>query len=104
MNFLDSYEVAGSATPVSNQPQQSLDEEINQVVGQLNRFWGGFRKQVSYSRHVPLICFGGNLAINVEPNCIRSSTKGFESGCLPGSEGVGQAYVGRFDATTKPFR
>lgn len=47
MNFLDSYEVTGTSTPVANQPAQSFDEEINQVVGQLSKFWGGFRKQVS---------------------------------------------------------
>lgn len=27
------------------QPQQSLGEEVNEVIGQLGRFWGGFQKQ-----------------------------------------------------------
>jgi hypothetical protein len=27
-------------------PQQSLEEEVNEVIGQLGRFWGGFQKQV----------------------------------------------------------
>lgn len=31
----------------SASPQPSLNEEVNQVIGQLGRFWGGFRKQVS---------------------------------------------------------
>ena len=47
MNFFDTYEVPGTTTPPANpQPQPSLNEEVEQVVGQLSRFWGGFRKQV----------------------------------------------------------
>ncbi|EKM81068.1 hypothetical protein AGABI1DRAFT_119598 [Agaricus bisporus var. burnettii JB137-S8] len=49
MNFLDTYDIsassAGSSTPPPNQSQQTLNEEVNQVIGQLGRFWGGFRKQ-----------------------------------------------------------
>ena len=48
MNFLDTFDVATSASPNPEQPaeQPSLNEEVNQVIGQLGRFWGGFRKQV----------------------------------------------------------
>ncbi|KAI0775650.1 hypothetical protein BD413DRAFT_491465 [Trametes elegans] len=46
MNFFDAYDVPGTTTPPANaQPTQSLNEEVTQVVGQLSRFWGGFRKQ-----------------------------------------------------------
>ncbi|KAH9942322.1 uncharacterized protein BXZ73DRAFT_97735 [Epithele typhae] len=46
MNFFDTYELPGTTTPPANpQPSQSLNEEVEQVVGQLSRFWGGFRKQ-----------------------------------------------------------
>ncbi|KAL4253467.1 BSD domain-containing protein [Abortiporus biennis] len=47
MNFLDTYDIASPGTPEPDaaQPEQSLNEEVNQVVGQLSRFWGGFRKQ-----------------------------------------------------------
>ncbi|KAI0675014.1 hypothetical protein C8Q78DRAFT_1010023 [Trametes maxima] len=46
MNFFDSYDVPGTTTPPANtQPAPSLNEEVTQVVGQLSRFWGGFRKQ-----------------------------------------------------------
>ncbi|KAK0485838.1 hypothetical protein IW261DRAFT_1548860 [Armillaria novae-zelandiae] len=47
MSFLDPYDIsaAGTSTPPSGQPEQSLNEEVTQVLGQLNRFWGGFRKQ-----------------------------------------------------------
>ncbi|KAF8161230.1 hypothetical protein B0H34DRAFT_673223 [Crassisporium funariophilum] len=46
MNFLDTYDITRSATPNPNQPEQpTLNEEVNQVIGQLGRFWGGFRKQ-----------------------------------------------------------
>jgi hypothetical protein len=52
MNFIDAYEVAESETLSSavagEQPQQSLNEEVSQVLGQFNKFWGGFRKQASF--------------------------------------------------------
>ncbi|THH29941.1 hypothetical protein EUX98_g4231 [Antrodiella citrinella] len=52
MNFLDAYDISSSPTPVPTTEQQpptespSLNEEVTQVVGQLSRFWGGFRKQI----------------------------------------------------------
>jgi hypothetical protein len=55
MNFIDAYDVTGpSVTPVREGPEPTLNEEVTQVVGQLSRFWGGFRKQVGalYSKHV----------------------------------------------------
>ncbi|KAJ4483265.1 hypothetical protein J3R30DRAFT_3447298 [Lentinula aciculospora] len=46
MNYLDPYDVAGgSSTPPPNQTEQSLNDEVTQVIGQLGRFWGGFKKQ-----------------------------------------------------------
>ncbi|EGN99850.1 hypothetical protein SERLA73DRAFT_180097 [Serpula lacrymans var. lacrymans S7.3] len=48
MNFLDTYGITGSGVstpPQTEQPEQSLNEEVSQVIGQLGRFWGGFRKQ-----------------------------------------------------------
>jgi len=48
MNFLDTYEITGTGTSTPPQPnpsEQSLNEEVTQVIGQLGRFWGGFRKQ-----------------------------------------------------------
>ncbi|KAL4266403.1 BSD domain-containing protein [Pleurotus pulmonarius] len=48
MNFLDPYDVANPATatpPEQAQPQPSLEEEVNQVIGQLGGFWGMIRKQ-----------------------------------------------------------
>ncbi|KAF5393224.1 hypothetical protein D9757_000709 [Collybiopsis confluens] len=48
MNFLDPYDISsGFSTPPPNQSEQSLDEEVNQVIGQLGRFWGGFKKQAT---------------------------------------------------------
>lgn len=47
MSFLDPYDIAGTGTGTPpQQPEQSLNEEVTQVIGQLGRFWGGFRKQV----------------------------------------------------------
>ncbi|CAL1707756.1 unnamed protein product [Somion occarium] len=47
MNFLDTYDISTPTTPPAEtqQAEQSLNEEVTQVVGQLSRFWGGFRKQ-----------------------------------------------------------
>ncbi|TFK23919.1 hypothetical protein FA15DRAFT_680934 [Coprinopsis marcescibilis] len=46
MNFFDTYDITRGPTP---QPpaegQPSLNEEMTEVIGQLGRFWGGFRKQ-----------------------------------------------------------
>ncbi|KAJ3733479.1 hypothetical protein DFJ43DRAFT_1067318 [Lentinula guzmanii] len=45
MSYLDPYDVtAGTATPPV-QTEQSLNDEVSQVIGQLGRFWGGFKKQ-----------------------------------------------------------
>ncbi|KAJ2931289.1 hypothetical protein H1R20_g5786, partial [Candolleomyces eurysporus] len=46
MNFFDTYDIARAPTPQpSDENQPSLNEEVNQVIGQLGRFWGGFKKQ-----------------------------------------------------------
>lgn len=48
MNFLDTYGLTGTGTntpPVNDHAEQSLNEEVSQVIGQLGKFWGGFRKQ-----------------------------------------------------------
>lgn len=45
-----SLDQSGSSRPSTSAPvqanQQSLGEEVNEVIGQLGRFWGGFQKQV----------------------------------------------------------
>ncbi|KAG6813546.1 hypothetical protein H0H92_009938 [Tricholoma furcatifolium] len=46
MNFLDTFDIAGQSTP-PRQSEQNLNEEVNEVIGQLGRFWGGFKKQAS---------------------------------------------------------
>ncbi|KAG7098714.1 hypothetical protein E1B28_000627 [Marasmius oreades] len=49
MNFLDPYDITVPATntpPPESSSQQSLNEEVSQVITSLNRFWGGFRQQV----------------------------------------------------------
>ncbi|KAG5648557.1 hypothetical protein DXG03_003168 [Asterophora parasitica] len=53
MNFLDTYDIAGQTPPIQEpqQPQQSLNEEVSEVIGQLGRFWGGFRKQACLRIH-----------------------------------------------------
>jgi hypothetical protein len=44
MNFLDTYDVPSPGTE-GTQPEQTLNEEVSEVIGQIGRFWGGFRKQ-----------------------------------------------------------
>ena len=52
MNFWDAPLAAtnpGTSTPppqMAEQASPSLNEEVTEVIGQLGRFWGGFRKQV----------------------------------------------------------
>ena len=61
MNFFD-YDLTRQATATppttagdaEGAQQPTLNEEMNEVVGQLGRLWGGFRKQVRvyvYMRH-----------------------------------------------------
>ncbi|KAI0260805.1 hypothetical protein BC834DRAFT_898427 [Gloeopeniophorella convolvens] len=51
MSFLDTTlppVSSGTATPppqAAGQPPPTLNEEVTEVIGQLGRFWGGFRKQ-----------------------------------------------------------
>jgi hypothetical protein len=53
-NFLDPYDLTSGTPP--QQPEQSLNEEVSQVIGQLGRFWGDFRKTASVliSRLLPI--------------------------------------------------
>lgn len=49
MNYVDAIDV-GTSTPPANAeepPAQTLNEEVNEVIGRFNNFWGGFRKQAS---------------------------------------------------------
>ncbi len=90
MSFLDPYDIsaAGTSTPPPGQPEQSLNEEVTQVLGQLNRFWGGFRKQVlvlhstiaDLERH------------SVESDCHRDGKERFLTSRHPGAEGTEQVH------------
>ncbi|KAH0588976.1 hypothetical protein H2248_004756 [Termitomyces sp. 'cryptogamus'] len=42
MDFLDTYNIDTQRT---RRPEQSLNDEVSEVMGQLGRFWGGFKKQ-----------------------------------------------------------
>ncbi|KAF8633277.1 hypothetical protein AX17_004452 [Amanita inopinata Kibby_2008] len=60
MNFFDSYDVASpSTTPTPSQPQQSLNEEVSEVLGQFGRFWGTFKKQSQAALEVARRDIGG---------------------------------------------
>ena len=50
MNYVDAIDLSGENTPPVNTeqpPVQTLNEEVNDVIGQFSSFWGGFRKQAS---------------------------------------------------------
>jgi hypothetical protein len=52
MNYVDAIDVSGDNTPPVNAeqpPVQTLNEEVSEVIGRFNSFWGGFRKQASLS-------------------------------------------------------
>lgn len=66
MNYLDTYDLTRPETPnpaVAPPPQPTLNEEVNQVIGQLGRFWGGFRKQVRPAH--------GYWRSGIHPFCLR---------------------------------
>lgn len=44
--LLDVYDPSDQPMDQSAGQQQSLNEEVTQVVGQLGRLWGSFKKQV----------------------------------------------------------
>jgi hypothetical protein len=67
MNFLDTYDLTGSNTPPQNQPDQTLNEEVSQVIGQLGRLWGGVRKQAR------CITISFKMYTSCEFNCISES-------------------------------
>ena len=99
MNYLDTYDLTRPETPNPTDPspaaQPTLNEEVNQVIGQLGRFWGGFRKQVRLFRGqkrsgTHLLPF--RLA---EPNSARGSAQGLQRSRRTCAEGVDEVHRGR---------
>ncbi|RDB25237.1 hypothetical protein Hypma_007766 [Hypsizygus marmoreus] len=45
MNFLDTYDIGDPSAASESQPDQSLNEEVSEVIERFGRFWGGFKKQ-----------------------------------------------------------
>lgn len=84
MNFLDTYDISRSSTPNPSQEQPTLNEEVNQVISQLGRFWGGFRKQVPFLIH-SCMDFQYNLT-SKEPNRLGNRPKGLQRGRCAGTE------------------
>ncbi|EIM81669.1 uncharacterized protein STEHIDRAFT_125184 [Stereum hirsutum FP-91666 SS1] len=67
MNFFDAAFEAPAASPTpppqAAQPQQqSLNEEVSEVMGQLGKFWGGFRKQSQTALEAAKKDLGGYVA------------------------------------------
>ncbi|KAF8622706.1 hypothetical protein AX15_006797 [Amanita polypyramis BW_CC] len=57
MNYFDTYELSATQTP--SQPQQSLNEEVADVIGQFGRLWGTFRKQSQTALEIARRDIGG---------------------------------------------
>ena len=60
MNYVDAIDLSGVNTPPANPeqlPAQSFNEEVNDVIGQLGSFWGGFRKQASLATFIGIEVF-----------------------------------------------
>lgn len=76
MNFLDTYDISDPATTRESDtsgPEPTLNEEVSQVVGQLGRLWGGFRKQVRLalsSAYSSELSSASWLVAHVEPDCL----------------------------------
>jgi hypothetical protein len=76
MNFLDTYDISRASTPNPNQNEQpSLNEEVNQVINQLGRFWGGFRKQVPLFIHI--ITWILNITFEKSQTALETARKDF---------------------------
>ncbi|TFY81459.1 hypothetical protein EWM64_g2548 [Hericium alpestre] len=98
MNFFDAtYEPTGAVTPPresGHARQQSLNEEVTEVIGQLGKFWGGFRKQSQDALQAARKDLGGyveqaqkelsKLTVAEEPTEPASGSAAREA--LPGSE------------------
>ena len=71
-----SSSVAPAATP-----EPTLEEEVSQALGQLGRFWGGFRAQVTsislVNIHIPLELMEVN---SLESVCVQSRSQGLRPG------------------------
>lgn len=118
MNFLDTYGLTGTGAntlPVNAHPEQSLNEEVSQVIGQLGKFWGGFRKQSETAFATARKDFGevvtqaqkelGKLAISTEApadahadDADVTSDKESETGSLSTS----QSFFARLQSSLPP--
>jgi hypothetical protein len=87
--------IPGTATPPSQmaeQNSQTLNDEVTEVFGQLERFWGGFRKQVSepcshlrisQSTTPTILCFA---PASKGSECYSDSAQGLGRLCLASPE------------------
>jgi hypothetical protein len=73
MNFLDTYDVTGTSTPSESQQEQTLNEEVSDVIGHIGRFWGGFRRQARTLRAQPFSIL--SISIILEPDCISDCSE-----------------------------
>ncbi|KAJ7647176.1 hypothetical protein FB45DRAFT_892633 [Roridomyces roridus] len=60
MNFLDPTDITAGTPPPEQ--TQSLEEEVNEVIGTLGRFWGDFRKQSQTALETARKDLGGVVA------------------------------------------
>ena len=102
MNFFDTYEIARSTTPdveqVENNEQPTLNEEVSQVIGQLGRFWGGFRKQVCGLLRLIFGIRSDRTWSILESTSAGNGKKGLWRCRRSGAEGDFQADCGERDA------
>ena len=99
MNYVDTIDVSGVNTPPANSEQpsaQTLNEEVNEVIGQLNSFWGGFRKQAS----LVIVRDHGRLVMlhpaALEPDGLSKCEEGPWAGRPASPEGAHQVDCGAF--------
>lgn len=76
MNFLDTYDIVGSNTPSETQQEQTLHEEVSDVIGHIGRFWGGFRRQATTFWARPSLKL--LTSIIAEPDCVSDRSEGLE--------------------------
>ena len=89
-------------TRTAEQPSLTLNDEVTEAIGQLERFWGGFGKQVcasTTSRHAALTIFS---ALQKGQSAIQTTWKDLGDYVSQAQKGINQQLTALSVATPAP--